>query len=1299
MLLDRIDIDVHGPLHRVELGPFSEHLNVVCGPDGSGKTAIARFVRDSLVDRQYPLGMMSSSTGRVVWSDPNGMVHCRREKDGTPHGRATIEFEPRGDDVLSFSRLKHSWIAGVCDTSDFGRATGSLQVPEPIVDSVITDTAVTNVSRVVAACIRGGLDSLDTYRALPMVDRHDDYSQPLEVRSAPAHSSHRSLRDQLAEVEAEIARIGSASYDYQSLVDRRSELTSRLSQSDVGDTYRQLDDDTARQRLSHLCEVARQLRARQSELRRHDTVTHRDSPLPIDGHLRRQLDDLDAQMIGWRRTLLEIRGLREALVGGGGPTSWHHSLYDDAILRRRRLDSLLHWTDRYDRDSLGRHQPVHSYPYHPNLDTRPFVGAPHYRTDDIRQRVDSATRQIDWLLQRYASGDNVARHWYDTLPASASYRATTTLGDTLRAIRDDLSHVQQYTVVSASDVGASSVAVRLDDLRHCEHWLLTAIDHLTRHRETLLHRHPSIDHLSLQTAVDARRTDRDHELQRVTADLDACLAEAAEIRRSLRAIDDRYRRDRPLPNWTDREAVVAELRRIDDQLASLSRLQWLQVRRRRLLGELGCGGHPIRSRSPLSDAASRWLVRLSAGRLRRVDWPRDGFEGDGSKVDRPAGARIDGRRETERVAADRALAVMAVRMAAGELLAATGRQVPLLFETHRELIREAFGEPTVEETPAYAFYHGSTDGRRNHPVAAALHDYAHSGRQVIVLTSSEALTEQLSRAGASVFRVHTQQVVHPHRPLWRPHYQAERYVGPYPHTYGATAAAYDARSTFSRPVVDINRDFDMAWREAYGFEDSPDRASVAPVRTDLAAAGDHYRDGYYFADTYTTVTPQGPYQFDADGNWISKTDRAVGSGDQRSAAGRPSEASLRNTVSQSPFFLTVDSPIDQAPSIDAVAAARLRGLSVTHINHLMQQDSNRLADALGLASVDAATIRRWQAECRLVCRVPQLRGFDARVLVGCGVTDPGQLAAIHPVDLLQEVEAFLATERGQQILLSGSSHELSRITSWIAAANSSPAERAAASRRNRRQTDRRSPSGNESLYAFDSDRYEYESEPGQRIQRSRTRRSATQRSRSASQSERSGQTKRREADGRKRRSSSARRGDRDVLRYERDSLDRQSRASQDRSDKISERELRFYLQRNSPIVDAPSIGARMGERLSAIGIHTVDDLLGADPQSVATELDHRRVSSDTVLQWQQQAELVCRVPMLRGHDAQLLVMAEVTTPEELAAWDAEELFAQIDPIARSKEGRRVIRGGKLPDLEEVTEWIALAQHTRELIAA
>ncbi len=416
-----------------------------------------------------------------------------------------------------------------------------------------------------------------------------------------------------------------------------------------------------------------------------------------------------------------------------------------------------------------------------------------------------------------------------------------------------------------------------------------------------------------------------------------------------------------------------------------------------------------------------------------------------------------------------------------------------------------------------AYHEHGDQFRSNHPIAAALRDYSRAGRQVVVLTSNQNLAAQLERVGARTFQIHAQRVVHAHRPLWKPHYDAEHYVGPHPHTYGHRGAdevlGYDRhfvdvnsqvqtnvrRSQRAAQAVDVNRDFDMAWREAYGFYDNPDRAR-GPVNasefTDFARDGIDHRDGYYFADTYTTVASAPPLRGDAEGRWTSHTSSngAASNGAARTAAvGQPPGAAAPVPGIQapaSPFYLSVDSPIDQAPSIDAVAAARLRGLNVTHINHLMQQDSNRLADALGLANVDAATIRRWQAECRLVCRVPQLRGFDARVLVGCGITTPAQLASIHPVDLLQEVEEFLTTDRGQRILLSGSSHELSRITSWIAAANSSSDRdfaalgrgrdsrgrviRADAPRQRRRSYYRGFNHDDESGYAFDSDGYEYQ---------------------------------------------------------------------------------------------------------------------------------------------------------------------------------------------------------------------------------
>lgn len=1364
MLLDRIDIDAHGPLHRVELGPFAEHLNVVCGPEGSGKTAIVRFIRDSLVNREYPLGMMSSSTGRIVWADGNGLIHCRREKDGTSAGRTTVEFESRGDDTTSLDSLGSCWVANG-SAVDSTLTARSIQLPESLVDGVITDTAVTNVARVVSACIRNGLDSPETYRSLPLAsdsvyhDRNAGIGMP-DSRGSSCYQSNRQLRSELAEVEAELSRLDTRHDEDESLIARRNELMARLTRS----RHPAADHDVAslpyrewHPRFTELNDRTRQLRARQDELRRWiaeidndlgsnpspDNASAYDRPLAYqhlaaisDDNLRRQLDDLDAQMIRWRRALLEVRGLRQTLVHGRD--HFVHTSYptlDEFALRRMRLDGFLHAVDRYDRsqnwDDLYRN------------DLRPLR-----HIDDIDARIESAVRHIDWLLDRYAGPASIQHAWFETIPASAIYesdksRVSTTLGDRLRAIREELRHVRHYAMTT-HDHAKERIAKEREELRHSEEWLVAAIEGLNRHRETLLHEYaathkveraglsqPSgsrFDHFGLRR----ERNERVAELDRITAALDACLSEAAEVRRSMRSLPVIGSVDSPWrpKDWLDRDAITSELRRINQRLLASSRASWLRTRRSQLTEQLRVVQTPVPTQSPLADAASRWLVRLSAGRLRRVEWPYQSSPNSGDTCQRDpynrTGVTINARDEAECTAADRAITVMAIRLAAGELLSQIGRPVPLVFETHREMFVGVSARRSHDGTPLAYFEHGD-HARSNHPIATALRDYAHRGQQVVVLTSHQELADQLTRAGARGFKIFAERLLHPHRPLWRPHYEPESYVGPYAHTYGERGAD---------EVMDINRDFDMAWRDAYGFYDNPNRIDRSSVRTDWARDGVDFRDGYYFANSYTTerVSPvreardfQATQSFYDDGksHWSGHSGDAVSPGpransqDSVAASAKPASP-LRVRAAENPFLLSVDSPIDQAPSIDAVAAARLRGLSVTHINHLMQQDSNRLADALGLANVDAATIRRWQAECRLVCRVPQLRGFDARVLVGCGISTPAQLASIHPVDLLQKVESFLPTDRGQQLLLSGNSHELARLTSWIAAANSSQYSDVADFESNRssrlQHGDRGSRSGRRSYdrgpqstrhtnqvngdHEFDSERYEYEDQdssennsatPGTGRGKGRGSRSTSASSSGSASRSGSGRARRRRS---RRNNSDA--TQRDVVRYEREHSEREPRQ---RRESDSERELRFYLQRDSPVVDAPSIGARMAERLNGIGIYTVEDLLQADPETVAAELAHRRVDADTVLQWQLQSTLVCRVPMLRGHDAQLLVAAEVTTPEELADQDAEELLGIIDPIAKSSEGKRIVRGGKLPDFEEVTQWIAFAQHHRELRAA
>ncbi len=125
----------------------------------------------------------------------------------------------------------------------------------------------------------------------------------------------------------------------------------------------------------------------------------------------------------------------------------------------------------------------------------------------------------------------------------------------------------------------------------------------------------------------------------------------------------------------------------------------------------------------------------------------------------------------------------------------------------------------------------------------------------------------------------------------------------------------------------------------------------------------------------------------------------------------------------------------------------------------------------------------------------------------------------------------------------------------------------------------------------------------------------------------------------------------------------------------------------------------MTERLNAIKIYTVDDLLKNSAATIAKGLKLKKVDESLVRSWQQQAKLVCRVPMLRGHDAQLLVTAGITEPERLAQCEPKWLLSQIDPIVKSKEGQSIIRGGAEPDLAEVTDWVRFAQSQREWKAA
>ncbi|MFG0335837.1 MAG: DUF4332 domain-containing protein, partial [Maioricimonas sp. JB049] len=145
--------------------------------------------------------------------------------------------------------------------------------------------------------------------------------------------------------------------------------------------------------------------------------------------------------------------------------------------------------------------------------------------------------------------------------------------------------------------------------------------------------------------------------------------------------------------------------------------------------------------------------------------------------------------------------------------------------------------------------------------------------------------------------------------------------------------------------------------------------------------------------------------------------------------------------------------------------------------------------------------------------------------------------------------------------------------------------------------------------------------------------------------------------------------------------------------------LRFWLSPEDPLVDAPSIGSKTARRLRRVRMRTVADLLECDPYDVSDVLDVHYMDGETIRSWQEQASLMCRVPGLRGHDAQILVACGITEPEDLAVADVDELTEQCRQFVESDEGQRLLRDPLPPTPDEVAAWIDQAEHARPLAAA
>jgi hypothetical protein len=311
----------------------------------------------------------------------------------------------------------------------------------------------------------------------------------------------------------------------------------------------------------------------------------------------------------------------------------------------------------------------------------------------------------------------------------------------------------------------------------------------------------------------------------------------------------------------------------------------------------------------------------------------------------------------------------------------------------------------------------------------------------------------------------------------------------------------------------------------------------------------------------------------------------------------------------------------------------LTALGVQDIGDLIDLNLEILEVPLESLQISTARLRNWQAEARLLCCVPHITGRDAQLLVACGIYSPSELAGMNAEELSQRTQQLRLQEQDCRAF-----PWLSDLPEWPSPEQLQHWVRSARTARSWRQT----------------------RESARRLLRPGVRRASL-----------------------RGRSNPSR------LPQERLNVVRMHREAELQADS----KWKFYLREDSAIVDAPSIGPRMAERLNAIGVMLVSDLLNRAADDVSQQLNRRDITPEIVVAWQQQALLMCRVPELRGHDVQVLVACQITDSEMLAGQSPQELFRRVEPFVSSKEGQRLLRTSRTPDLPEVTEWIEYARHS------
>ncbi|MEM6627177.1 MAG: DUF4332 domain-containing protein [Pseudomonadota bacterium] len=129
--------------------------------------------------------------------------------------------------------------------------------------------------------------------------------------------------------------------------------------------------------------------------------------------------------------------------------------------------------------------------------------------------------------------------------------------------------------------------------------------------------------------------------------------------------------------------------------------------------------------------------------------------------------------------------------------------------------------------------------------------------------------------------------------------------------------------------------------------------------------------------------------------------------------------------------LTLNAPVEEAPSIGRKTAARLRKVGIYTVGDLIDADVAEASAQLKVKFMSARTLSDWQDQTRLMLSMPSLRVHDAQILVGAGVRNVDDLANASARDLLDAAMDFLSSTDGARTVRGDYEPNAAEVDDWI----------------------------------------------------------------------------------------------------------------------------------------------------------------------------------------------------------------------------------------------------------------------------